>query len=118
MSRIGNAPITVPEGVEINISAENMVSVKGKLGELKENVNPSIKVEYNDGIVSLSRSSDEKESQLIILWKLILEKVNTSLFVFDCWCRYYAAGADMDATYGAYVAAERDIVPSEYQWAY
>ena len=61
MSRIGNAPITIPEGVEINISAENMVSVKGKLGELKERVNPSIKVEYNDGIVSLSRSSDEKE---------------------------------------------------------
>ncbi len=61
MSRIGNAPITVPEGVEINISAENMVSVKGKLGELKEHVNSSIKVEYNDGIVSLSRSSDEKE---------------------------------------------------------
>ena len=61
MSRIGNAPITIPEGVEINISAENMVSVKGKLGELKEHVNPSIKVEYNDGIVSLSRSSDDKE---------------------------------------------------------
>ena len=61
MSRIGNAPITIPEGVEINISAENMVSVKGKLGELKEYVNPSIKVEYNDGIVSLSRTSDEKE---------------------------------------------------------
>ena len=61
MSRIGNAPITIPEGVEINISPENLVSVKGKLGELKEQVNPSIKVEYNDGIVSLSRSSDEKE---------------------------------------------------------
>ena len=61
MSRIGNAPITIPEGVEINISAENIVSVKGKLGELKEHVNPSIKVEYNDGIVSLSRISNEKE---------------------------------------------------------
>ena len=61
MSRIGNAPIIIPEGVEINISTENMVSVKGKLGELKEYVNPSIKVEHNDGIVSLSRSSDDKE---------------------------------------------------------
>ena len=61
MSRIGNAPITVPEGVEINISAENMVIVKGKLGELKENFNASIKVEYKDGIVSLSRTSDDKE---------------------------------------------------------
>ena len=61
MSRIGNAPIIIPEGVEINISTENMVSVKGKLGELKEHVNSSIKVEHNDGIVSLSRSSDDKE---------------------------------------------------------
>ena len=61
MSRIGNAPITIPEGVEINISAENMVIVKGKLGELKEHVNPSIKVEYNDNILSLSRSNDDKE---------------------------------------------------------
>ena len=61
MSRIGNAPITVPEGVEINISAENMVSVKGKLGELKENVNSSIKVEFKEGIISLSRSNDDKE---------------------------------------------------------
>ena len=61
MSRIGNAPIKVPEGVEINISAENMVIVKGKLGELKENINASIKVEYKDGIVRLSRTSDDKE---------------------------------------------------------
>ena len=61
MSRIGNAPITVPEGVEINISSENLVSVKGKIGELKEKINNSIKVEYKDGIVSLSRNSDDKE---------------------------------------------------------
>ena len=61
MSRIGNAPITVPEGVEINISSENIVSVKGKLGELKENINTSIKVECKDGIITLSRTNDDKE---------------------------------------------------------
>ena len=43
MSRIGNAPIIVPEGVEIKISSENEVSVIGKLGELKQHVNPAIK---------------------------------------------------------------------------
>ena len=32
MSRIENAPITVPEGVEINISDNNLVVVKGSLG--------------------------------------------------------------------------------------
>ena len=47
MSRIGNAPITVPEGVEINISDNNLVVVKGKLGELEQAVHPEIKVSLN-----------------------------------------------------------------------
>ncbi len=61
MSRIGNAPITIPEGVEINVTNENVVNVKGKLGELSESVNSSIKVSIENGEVSLSRSNDEKE---------------------------------------------------------
>lgn len=61
MSRIGNAPITIPEGVEINVTNENVVNVKGKLGELSENVNSSIKVSVGNGEVLLSRSNDEKE---------------------------------------------------------
>jgi large subunit ribosomal protein L6 len=61
MSRIGNAPITVPEGVEVIISPENSVLVKGKLGELSEKINTSIKVLLKDNIISLSRPNDEKE---------------------------------------------------------
>ena len=61
MSRIGNAPITIPEGVEINVTNENVVNVKGKLGELSESVNSSIKVSIENGEVSLSRPNDEKE---------------------------------------------------------
>ncbi|MFL2585320.1 MAG: 50S ribosomal protein L6 [Parvicellaceae bacterium] len=61
MSRIGNAPITIPEGVEINVTNENVVNVKGKLGELSESVNSSIKVSIENGEVSLSRFNDEKE---------------------------------------------------------
>ena len=60
MSRIGNAPITLPEGVEINISADNLVVVKGKLGELEQAVNPGIKVSVDEGIVTVSRSNDNK----------------------------------------------------------
>ncbi|MBD00281.1 MAG: 50S ribosomal protein L6 [Crocinitomicaceae bacterium] len=63
MSRIGNAPITVPEGVEINISAENQVHVKGKLGELTQYVNPLINIALEDNIITLSRPNDEKESR-------------------------------------------------------
>jgi large subunit ribosomal protein L6 len=61
MSRIGNAPITIPEGVEINVSKENIVTVKGKLGELSETINSSITVKIDDRELSLSRPSDEKE---------------------------------------------------------
>ena len=61
MSRIGNAPITVPEGVEINISDNNLVVVKGKLGELEQAVHPEIKVSLNDGEISVSRPNDNKD---------------------------------------------------------
>jgi large subunit ribosomal protein L6 len=61
MSRIGNAPITVPSDVEINISAENLVIVKGKLGELEQAVHPEIKISVNEGTLSLSRPNDNKD---------------------------------------------------------
>ena len=63
MSRIGNAPINVPEGVEVNVSNENVVNVKGKLGELFEKVNSSIKVSVENGEIVLSRPNDEKETR-------------------------------------------------------
>ena len=61
MSRIGNAPINIPEGVEVNISEDNVVSVKGKLGELSEKVNSSITVKIENGEVRLSRPNDSKQ---------------------------------------------------------
>lgn len=61
MSRIGNAPITIPEGVEINVSNDNVVTVKGKLGELSESINSSIKVSIENLELSLSRPNDEKQ---------------------------------------------------------
>jgi large subunit ribosomal protein L6 len=60
MSRIGNLPITIPAGVQITISRDNVVTVKGKLGELSQAVNPDIKVKIEDGKVELGRPSDEK----------------------------------------------------------
>ena len=65
MSRIGNAPITVPEGVEINISAENQVQVKGKLGELTQDVNPLIHILFENNTITLSRPNDEKDTRSI-----------------------------------------------------
>lgn len=60
MSRIGKLPITVPEGVQVEISEENLVTVKGKLGQLSQAVHPDIKVELNEGKLTVARPSDEK----------------------------------------------------------
>ncbi|MBT5402046.1 MAG: 50S ribosomal protein L6 [Crocinitomicaceae bacterium] len=60
MSRIGNAIITIPEGVEINVS-EGVVSVKGKKGELTQAIDSSITVVVADGVVTCSRESDSPE---------------------------------------------------------
>lgn len=61
MSRVGNAPIAVPEGVEVNISAENVVTVKGPKGELSQEVDPAITVKVEEGEVICERSTEEKE---------------------------------------------------------
>lgn len=60
MSRIGKLPITVPEGVQVDISKDNRVTVKGKLGELTQVIHPDIKVELKEGNVIVSRPSDER----------------------------------------------------------
>ena len=46
MSRIANNPITIPEKIEVAISAEN-ISVKGPLGELKQELKGDVKIENN-----------------------------------------------------------------------
>ena len=58
MSRIGNNPITIPEGVTVDI-AESVITVKGKLGELTQAYDAvSFKLEENT--LTLERSSDQK----------------------------------------------------------
>jgi large subunit ribosomal protein L6 len=61
MSRIGKLPITIPANVTVNIGSDNLVTVKGPLGELKQLVNAEIVVEAIDNKIVLSRPSDEKE---------------------------------------------------------
>ncbi len=52
MSRIGKLPIAIPAGVTFSVSDDNVVTVKGKLGEMSQAVHPSIKVNVNDGQVT------------------------------------------------------------------
>ena len=59
MSRIGRKSITVPEGVTVTVGNDNIVTVKGKKGELKQSIDRDIKVEVKDGQVSFARPTDQ-----------------------------------------------------------
>jgi large subunit ribosomal protein L6 len=59
MSRIGNNPISIPDGVTVTV-ADQTITVKGKLGELTQEFD-AVSIEVVDGSVSVSRPSDSKE---------------------------------------------------------
>jgi large subunit ribosomal protein L6 len=63
MSRIGKLPIAVPAGVTIQVSDENVVTVKGPLGELSQKVDPKISVAVENGTVEIKRSGEEKSQK-------------------------------------------------------
>lgn len=60
MSRIGNKPIPVPTGVDVNVSG-SVVSVKGPLGKLEWTLKPGIGVSVDKGQVVVTRSTDERK---------------------------------------------------------
>ena len=59
MSRIGKQPISIPAGVTVTVGADNIVTVKGPRGELKETIDRDIKVEAKDGFVNIVRPTDQ-----------------------------------------------------------
>lgn len=64
MSRIGQSPIPVLEGVTVEIK-KNLVKVKGPKGELDQKVDPSITVKMGDGAVVLSRPTDNRQHRAL-----------------------------------------------------
>ncbi|MFZ4706509.1 MAG: 50S ribosomal protein L6 [Bacteroidales bacterium] len=60
MSRIGKLPISIPAGVQINVTAKNLVTVKGGLGELSQQVDPDIIIKVEDGQIILERPTEQK----------------------------------------------------------
>mgnify|MGYP006274410231 CR=1 FL=1 len=60
MSRIGKAPITLPNGVEMKVSDTNLVTVKGPKGELTQQVDPDLTIKVEDGEVNIERPTEQK----------------------------------------------------------
>ena len=64
MSRIGNLPIKVPEGITVT-NENNLIKVKGPKGELFQQVDKDIKVDIKDGEVTLSRPTEQKRHKAL-----------------------------------------------------
>ena len=59
MSRVGNAPVVVPAGVEVKLDGHT-ITVKGPLGELTRALHPDMSIEIGDSEVIVKRPSDDK----------------------------------------------------------
>jgi|SRR5665811_243797 len=62
MSRIGKEPVPVPPGVEVALSG-SVLTVKGPKGTLTQEIHPDVTVTVDDGAVTVTRSSDEREQR-------------------------------------------------------
>jgi large subunit ribosomal protein L6 len=60
MSRIGRKPIEIPEGVTVSVT-EGRVTVNGPKGELSQSVSPAMRIERNDGTLTVERPTDRGE---------------------------------------------------------
>jgi large subunit ribosomal protein L6 len=65
MSRIGKALIKLPAGVEVKVSASNLVTVKGPKGELTQQLDSDISLEIIDGNIQLNRATDQKRHKAL-----------------------------------------------------
>jgi large subunit ribosomal protein L6 len=59
MSRIGKKPVEITNGVTITVGNDNVVTVKGPKGELKQSVDSDIIIEVKDGLVEVKRPTDQ-----------------------------------------------------------
>lgn len=59
MSRIGLLPIPVPSGVTVSVEADNLVTVKGPKGELRQMICRDLTIEQNDGALKITRPNNQ-----------------------------------------------------------
>ena len=65
MSRIGKAPIAVPNGVTVTLKDDNVITVKGPRGELTRSLPAAMTVAQENGQVTVTRPSDEDQHKAL-----------------------------------------------------
>jgi large subunit ribosomal protein L6 len=109
MSRIGKLPISLPKGVTLTIDASNLVTAKGPMGELKQKVDPDIKINIGKDEVTVTRPTDQKRhrtlhglyrSLLANMIKGVSEGFKTEQELVGVGYRAEAKGQNLEMTLG------------------
>ena len=62
MSRIGNKPITIPDGVEVSLNG-NHITVKGPKGTLEKDLHKNIKISIENNVITVTRPNDDPKNR-------------------------------------------------------
>lgn len=65
MSRVGNAPISLPKGVTVDVTKGNFVTVKGPKGELKEQMDHDMIIGHEDGVLTVKRPTEQQRHKAV-----------------------------------------------------
>ena len=65
MSRIGKKPVTLPKGVSLDLQGGNQIAVKGPKGELRRTLHPEMQLALAEGVLTVSRPSEEKRHKAL-----------------------------------------------------
>ena len=80
MSRIGKLPITLPDKVQISVSPENVVEVKGPKGSLSTQVDRDMRIVQEDGVLVVERPTEQKRHKAMHgLYRSIINNMITGV---------------------------------------
>ena len=80
MSRIGKSPISLPKGVECKVGENNVIQVKGPKGTLVQKIDRDIEVKIEDGVLSVSRPTEQKRHKALHgLYRSLLSNMVTGV---------------------------------------
>jgi large subunit ribosomal protein L6 len=80
MSRVGKLPISLPSGVTVKVHADNMVEIGGPLGSLKQQVDPDIQIKVEDGILYVTRPTEQKRHRAMHgLYRALIQNMVTGV---------------------------------------
>ncbi len=82
MSRIGKLPVNLPAGVTLSVGSDNVVKVKGPLGELSQKVDADIKVTVEGNVVSVTRPTEQpRHRSMHGLYRSLIQNMVTGVSV-------------------------------------